>query len=97
MTLGSPHRGVIFRGPLLSPAARDLRRGSEFLTLRATGALPIATLSVASPFDNVVFPASRSSLEARGGVDKLVGTRGHFGLLFDATVAQETADFLLSG
>jgi hypothetical protein len=51
---------------------------------------------LASPVDNVVVPASRSSLEARGGVDRLVGTRGHFGLLFDETVAQETAAFLLA-
>jgi triacylglycerol lipase len=97
VTLGSPHRGVIFRGPMLSPAARDLRRGSTFLTVRASTELPVPSLSLASPFDNVVFPASRSSLEARGGVDKLIGTRGHFGLLFDEEVARATADFLSSG
>ncbi len=67
-----------------------------WVALRASGTLPVPSLSLASPFDNVVFPASRSSLEARGGVDRLVGTRGHFGLLFDETVAQETAAFLLA-
>lgn len=94
VTLGSPHEGVLFRGPLLGRAGADLRAESRFLVERTKGIIPVPCLSIASEHDNIVYPAARASLTRRGGSDALVKGRAHLGILFDPGVADMTAAFL---
>ena len=94
VTLGTPHAGVIFRGPLLGAAGRDLRAESLFFRERAQCAVSVPCLSIASEHDNIVFPAKRAALKARGGVDWVVAQRAHLGILFDAAIADRVAAFL---
>jgi pimeloyl-ACP methyl ester carboxylesterase len=96
VTLGTPHAGVIFRGPLLGAAGRDLRAQSHFLRERAQCAIAVPCLSIASEHDNIVFPAKRAALSARGGLDLVVDQRAHFGILFDSAIADRVAAFLAS-
>ncbi len=96
VTLGTPHSGVIFRGPLLGAAGRDLRAESLFFRERAQCAISVPCLSIASEHDNIVFPAKRAALQGRGGVDWVVAQRAHLGILFDAMIADRVSAFLES-
>ena len=94
VTLGTPHEGVLFRGPLFGKAGRDLRAKSRYLTERTQATVPVPCLSIASEHDNIVFPAARASLSRRGGADALVKDRAHLGILFDSNVAELVVGFL---
>jgi pimeloyl-ACP methyl ester carboxylesterase len=96
VTIASPHAGVLYRGPVIGAPSRDLRKGSELL-LSIQGALPIPVLSIASTHDNVVHPASQSSIETRGGVDFVIEGPGHLSILFDRRVLDRVADFVAEG
>jgi triacylglycerol lipase len=93
VTIASPHAGVLYRGPLLGAARRELRQGSDLIVSLA---LPLSTpvLSIASSHDNLAYPAKASSLALRGGSDELVDGPGHLAILFDARVAHLIATFL---
>jgi pimeloyl-ACP methyl ester carboxylesterase len=92
VTIGTPHAGVAWRGPILGASAEHLRLGAE--RVRAAKALEHAALSIYSTHDNVVAAAGTSSLAVVGGRDLEVPGLGHVALLFDRRVATATADFL---
>ncbi|MGE0325003.1 MAG: alpha/beta fold hydrolase [Polyangiaceae bacterium] len=94
VTIGSPHAGVLFRGPILGASGKDLRAGSELLKNHATLKAGVPVLSIYSSHDNVVHPKSTSSLSGRGGEDIEVPHLGHFGLLFSRSVADPSIAFL---
>ena len=94
VTLATPFGGVRWRGPLLGRAAIALRKGFPFPE-GPPASLPVALLSVFSRHDNVVHPASTTSLERVGGRHHEAGTMGHLVILFDGQGADVVADFLL--
>jgi pimeloyl-ACP methyl ester carboxylesterase len=94
VTIATPHQGVLYKGPMLGWAGSDLRAESKYLTSRATQKIPVPTLSIASQHDNVVYPATRASLAARGGRDEVVADHAHLAILFDPKVIDLTAAFL---
>jgi pimeloyl-ACP methyl ester carboxylesterase len=94
VTIGTPHSGVAWRGPILGRSADDLRRGAA--RVRDARALELAALSVYSTHDNVIGTAATSSLAVVGGRDLVVPGRGHVAMLFDRRVAAEIASFLTS-
>lgn len=89
VTLGSPHHGVAYRGPLIGGAAPALRRG---LGLAALPALPI--LSVYSASDNVVFPATSSAIAGAGAENVELTDLGHLTILFSPRAASAIEGFL---
>lgn len=92
VAIATPFGGVKWRGPMLGRASRELRGGFAF-----PGGLPhgkTRLLSIYSRHDNVVHPATTSSLVAHGGRDLDAGTMGHLAILFDPTVGAAVADFL---
>lgn len=89
VTLGSPHGGVAYRGPLIGGAAPSLRRGHGLDPLPA---LPV--LSVYSRSDNVVFPATSSSLRGERAENHVLDDLGHLTILFSPRVASAIAAFL---
>ncbi len=93
VTIGSPHAGVLFRGPILGASGKDLRAGSELLKNQATVKAGVPVLSIYSSHDNVVHPKLTSSLSGRGGEDIEVPHLGHFGLLFSRSVAEPAIAF----
>ncbi|MEI8258653.1 MAG: alpha/beta fold hydrolase [Deltaproteobacteria bacterium] len=92
VTIGTPHAGVAWRGPILGASAAQLRHGAD--RVRDARALDHAALSIYSTHDNVVGTATTSSLIAVGGRDLVVPGLGHVAMLFDRRVAQEIAAFL---
>lgn len=94
VTIGSPHAGVLFRGPILGASGGDLKAGSELLKEQAALKAGVPVLSIYSSHDNVVHPKSTSFLSARGGEDIEVPHLGHFGLLFSSSVADPAIAFL---
>lgn len=92
VTIGTPHAGVAWRGPILGASAGHLRRGAA--RVREGRALEHPALSIYSTHDNVVGSATTSSLEAIGGRDLVVPGLGHVAMLFDRRVASEIAAFL---
>ncbi len=92
VTIGTPHAGVAWRGPILGASADRLRRGAD--CVRDARALEHTALSIYSTHDNVIGTASTSSLQAVGGRDLIVPGLGHVAMLFDRRVAAEIAAFL---
>lgn len=93
ITIGTPHAGVKWRGPLLGKVAAQLREG-EFHSERRERAVVAPTLSVYSTHDNVVHPQATSELGARGGNDVAIEGLGHLSLLFSPEVAQVLIEFI---
>lgn len=92
VTIGTPHRGVAWQGPILGLSAGLLRRGTRLV--REGRPLAVATLSIYSTHDNVIGSAGTGSLAEVGGRDVVVPGLGHLALLFDRRVADEIATFL---
>ena len=94
VTLGTPHAGVAWEGPILGASGRDLRRGSALLARLAVGRLPVKVLSIYSSHDNIVHPAAASTLTDRGGEDAEVGESGHLSILFNPRALAQVVRFL---
>jgi len=94
ITVGTPHGGVKWRGPILGRAGRDLREGGAFVRERQSRQVPAPTLSVYSTHDNVVHPPSTSELASRGGRDQAVDDHGHLSLLYSREVANALIGFI---
>lgn len=93
ITVGTPHAGVKWRGPLLGRVARELKEG-DFHAARRDRAVVSPTLSVYSTHDNVVHPPTTSALASRGGRDVAVDGLGHLSLLYSPEVARIVIEFL---
>jgi pimeloyl-ACP methyl ester carboxylesterase len=94
ITVGTPHAGVKWRGPIPGKVARELREGGDFTTERRQRAVNTPTLSVYSTHDNIVHPPSTSELSARGGRDVAVDGLGHLSLLYSPRVARVLIEFI---
>jgi len=94
ITIGTPHGGVKWRGPIPGRAGRDLREGGPFARERQSRQVPTPTLSVYSTHDNVVHPPSTSELASRGGRDLAVDGHGHLSLLYSREVAHALIGFI---
>ena len=82
ITVGTPHDGVVWRGPILGKVAGDLRDGGR------DRILVTPTLSVYSTHDNIVHPPRTSELSSRGGDDVAVEGLGHLSLLYSPEVTR---------
>lgn len=94
ITVGTPHGGVKWKGPILGKVAHELREGGTFTIERRERAVTIPTMSVFSTHDNIVHPPSTSELSSRGGVDVSVDGLGHLSLLYSPQVAQVLIEFI---
>ncbi len=94
VTIASPHRGILYRGPVLGQGGEDLRAGSPFLTRVNAEPIGVPTLSLASTHDNMVHPHGQSQLDALGGDDLLVGEMGHLAILFAPETVTAVRAFL---
>lgn len=94
VTIGTPHGGVKWRGPILGRVGRELREDGEFAGLRRERTVLCPTLSVFSTHDNIVHPPATSELSARGGDDVAVDGLGHLSLLYSPTVARLLIGFI---
>jgi pimeloyl-ACP methyl ester carboxylesterase len=95
VTIASPHRGVVWSGPLVGKGAAQLRAGrSSLIDEHEASILGVPLLSIASAHDNVVHPPDRTSVAHRGGQDLVVEGPGHLAILFDPRVIDETVRFL---
>lgn len=92
VTIGSPLAGISWPPIIPGASAEHLRAGA--LQLRQRHALELPSLSIYSTHDNIVHPATTSSIEVVGGRDLALPDLGHVALLFDARVADEIAAFL---
>jgi len=94
ITVGTPHGGVKWRGPIPGRVGRELRAGAQFIRERQTRQVPAPTLSVYSTHDNIVHPPTTSELVSRGGRDVAVDGHGHLSLLYSRDVARELIEFI---
>ena len=94
ITIGTPHAGVKWRGPILGRVAKELREGGEFTVERRERAVITPTLSVYSTHDNIVHPPSTSELTSRGGNDVAIEGLGHLSLLYSPEVARVLIEFI---
>jgi acyl-CoA reductase-like NAD-dependent aldehyde dehydrogenase/pimeloyl-ACP methyl ester carboxylesterase len=94
VTIGSPHVGVRYRGPVLGRSGLQLRQGSRAIASLSVERLRVPLLSLYSTHDNVVYPPSSPEFAALGGQEAEVGSVGHMALLFDPLVAEQTVGFL---
>lgn len=94
ITIGTPHAGVKWRGPILGRVAKELREGGEFTVERRQRAVITPTLSVYSTHDNIVHPPSTSELASRGGSDVAIDGLGHLSLLYSPEVARVLVEFI---
>lgn len=94
ITIGTPHAGVAWRGPILGKVAKELRSGGEFTNERRERLVITPTLSIYSTHDNIVHPPSTSELAARGGSDVAIDGVGHLSLLYSPEVARALLDFI---
>ena len=94
ITVGTPHAGVKWRGPILGKVAKELREGGDFAVERAEREVVSPTLSVYSTHDNIVHPPSTCELSARGGSDVAVEGLGHLSLLYSPDVARALIEFI---
>lgn len=92
ITVGTPHGGVKWRGPILGRVGKELREG-EFHVERQDRPVPSPTLSVFSTHDNIVHPPTTSALGPRGGTDVAVDGLGHLSLLYSPDVARVLIEF----
>ena len=88
ITVGTPHGGVKWRGPIPGRVGRELREGAQFFRERQSRQVPAPTLSVYSTHDNIVHPPTTSQLASRGGRDVAVDGHGHLSLLYSSDVAR---------
>lgn len=93
ITVGTPHAGVKWRGPILGKVAKELREG-EFHAQRRDRQLITPTLSVYSTHDNIVHPPTTSALASRGGRDVAVDGLGHLSLLYSPEVTRTLIAFI---
>ncbi|MCW1958511.1 MAG: alpha/beta fold hydrolase [Mycobacterium sp.] len=93
ITVGTPHAGVKWRGPILGKVGRELKEG-EFHTERRDRAVVSPTLSVYSTHDNIVHPPKTCELSARGGDDVAIDGLGHLSLLYSPEVTRVLIDFI---
>lgn len=94
ITVGTPHNGVKWRGPILGRVAKELREGGEFHIERRDRAVVSPTLSVYSTHDNIVHPPTTCELSARGGDDVAVDGLGHLSLLYSPEVTRVLIEFI---
>jgi len=94
ITIGTPHAGVVWRGPIPGRVAKELRAGGEFVTERSGRPVVAPTLSVYSTHDNIVHPPSTCELSARGGNDVAIDGLGHLSLLYSPEVAHTLIAFI---
>ncbi len=94
ITVGTPHNGVKWRGPILGKVAKELREGGEFHIERRDRAVVAPTLSVYSTHDNIVHPPTTCELSARGGDDAAVDGLGHLSLLYSPEVTRVLIEFI---
>ena len=94
VTIATPHAGVLWTGPILGAASREIRATSPFLLERKARAVGVPCLSIYSAADNVVFPVATSALAPRGGTDLESAPLGHLSILFDRAVIDEAGAFL---
>jgi triacylglycerol lipase len=94
ITIGTPHAGVRWRGPIPGRVARQLRAEGAFFTERRDRTLTAPTLSVYSTHDNIVYPPATSELASRGGRDVAVDGLGHLSLLYSPEVASVLVAFI---
>ena len=93
VTIGTPHAGVKWRGPILGKVGKELREG-QFHEERKERAVISPTLSVYSTHDNIVHPPSTCELAARGGSDVAIEGLGHLSLLYSREVTQVLIEFI---
>jgi triacylglycerol lipase len=93
ITVGTPHAGVKWRGPLLGRVAKELREG-KFHDERRDRPVITPTLSVYSTHDNIVHPPTTSALASRGGRDVAVDGLGHLSLLYSSEVTRTLIAFI---
>ncbi|MGI9125553.1 MAG: alpha/beta fold hydrolase [Mycobacterium sp.] len=93
ITIGTPHAGVKWRGPIIGKVSRELREG-QFHAERRDRAVPTPTLSIYSTHDNIVHPPATSELSARGGNDVAIEGLGHLSLLYSPEVARVLIEFI---
>lgn len=89
VTIATPHRGIVYRGPILGRAKSVLRSGHGLATLPE-----VPLLSVYSTHDNVVHPITTSKLDGPLAENLEVGAVGHLAILFSPETAAATARFL---
>lgn len=94
ITIGTPHNGVKWRGPIPGRAAEALREGTAFTTERQQRTVASPTLSIYSTHDNIVHPPSTSELGPRGGSDVAIDGLGHLSLLYSPEVARVLIEFI---
>lgn len=94
ITIGTPHAGVKWRGPMLGRVANELREGGTFTVERLERTVIAPTLSIYSTHDNIVHPPSTSELAARGGRDIAIDGLGHLSLLYSPEVARALIAFI---
>jgi triacylglycerol lipase len=94
VTVASPHAGVLWAGPMIGAASREIRATSNFLVERRERPIAVPCLSLFSAADNVVFPMTTSALTPRGGTDHEAPLAGHFSILFEPSVMAAAANFL---
>lgn len=94
ITIGTPHAGVVWRGPIPGRVARELRAGGAFATERRERAIVARTLSIYSTHDNIVHPPSTCELSGRGGSDVAIDGLGHLSLLYSPEVARALIAFI---
>ena len=89
-----PGRGVPWRGPVLGRSGSQLRTTSPYQSSRHTDSGDTPTLSIYSPDDNVVHPASTSMITGLAAVNREVPALGHLAVLFDPRVGDAACEFL---
>lgn len=94
VTIGTPHGGVKWRGPIIGRVGKELREDGEFAGERRVRTVLCPTLSVYSTHDNIVHPPATSALSARGGDDAEIDGLGHLSLLYSRQVARILIDYL---
>lgn len=92
ITIGTPHNGVKWRGPIPGRVAKELREG-EFHIKRRQRPVVSPTLSVYSTHDNIVHPPTTSALGPRGGTDVAIDGLGHLSLLYSPEVTRVLIGF----
>ena len=94
ITIGTPHGGVKWRGPILGKVGGELREDGEFLSARRDRPVAAPTLSVYSTHDNIVHPPATSEITPRGGRDVAIDDAGHLSLLYSKEAARALVDFI---
>jgi len=94
ITVGTPHAGVKWRGPIIGTVGAQMRENGDFLLQRRDRPVSAPTLSIFSTHDNIVHPPTTSQISARGGQDVAIDGAGHLSLLFSRQVATVLIEFI---